>query len=379
MDISNTKSKLINLYLGVMKFNHWTIFLLTLFLGITGIIGCTALSIPELMEKMDFAFAVAEIDGGPASKRMIVRVLRGQMWELHYVAGVIMYILFFFGYFVSAYRASLKKNPFVFLFLIVLTILFITGLIRHYRGELEFTRESDRFIRDGSKTIHHYASWSFLILLIGHTIHIIYSDLTKYKNIISHSFKCKKFMFHTLLALLVIPGVMQPPLFAAQPTDTSVLVITKYIKDYESDKNFKEAMEYYSGKKGFIMVEKEFPACPYDACKSNNDKVEQVEKEDGSRLYKIKIHDWISAKKEFDQSIEKYKNPISAEYNLFMLLERINYKDKVYDAYLLADMKKSLNIDTPEEYKKEVAKLSRELNNSKKKIEEFNKSNKNSD
>jgi hypothetical protein len=142
----------------------------------------------------------------------------------------------------------------------------------------------------------------------------------------------------------------------ADSVATIKIAIAKDIEKQKEDKNFQEAIKYYTGSKGFRIVEKEFPTCPYDACKLSNDRVEQIDQEDGTRLYKIKIHDWKSAKKYFDKSIEETKSSISAEYALFILLERMNYKDKIYDRYLMKDIEDGLGIKTQEEYDKEVAK-----------------------
>ena len=134
------------------------------------------------------------------------------------------------------------------------------------------------------------------------------------------------------------------------------ITIADDLKKQKDDQNFQEAIKFYTGEKGFRIVEKEFPTCPYDACKLSNDRVEQIDQEDGSRKYKIKMHDWKSAKAYFDKSIQETNSSLSAEYSLFILLERMNYKDKYYDEYLLRDLKEALDIKTQAEYNKEVAK-----------------------
>ena len=133
------------------------------------------------------------------------------------------------------------------------------------------------------------------------------------------------------------------------------LVIIKQIDKLKEDKLYKEAMEYYSGKKGFTMEERAFPNCPYDACEKSNDVVQTVEK-NGQRVYNIKIHDFKSAKALFDESIATSKNPLSAEKNIIMISERINYKSKRYEDYLLEHVKTSLGIDGVDAINKEVQK-----------------------
>lgn len=134
------------------------------------------------------------------------------------------------------------------------------------------------------------------------------------------------------------------------------ITIAEDLNKQKNDQNFQEAIKFYTGEKGFRIVEKEFPTCPYDACKLSNDRVEQIDQEDGSRKYKIKMHDWKSAKAYFDKSIQETNSSLSAEYSLFILLERMNYKDKYYDEYLMRDLKEALDIKTQAEYNKEIAK-----------------------
>lgn len=145
---------------------------------------------------------------------------------------------------------------------------------------------------------------------------------------------------------------------------TIKITIANDLSKQKNDQNFQEAIQYYTGEKGFKVVEKEFPTCPYDACKLSNERVEQIDQEDGSRKYKIKIHDWKSAKELFDKSIAETNSSLSAEYNLFILLERMNYKDKVYSEYLLQDLQSSLGIATQVEYDKEIAKYLPMINSS---------------
>jgi len=172
---------------------------------------------------------------------------------------------------------------------------------------------------------------------------------------IKHNFQ-KGLEMKSKIFIFMASVILVSSLGFAQNAATIKITIANDLKKEKSDKNFQEAIKYYTGEKGFRIVEKEFPTCPYDACKLSNTRVEQIDQADGSRLYKIKIHDWKSAKKYFDKSIAETKSSISAEYNLFILLERMNYKDKIYDRYLMKDIEDGLGIKTQKEYDQEVAK-----------------------
>ncbi len=161
---------------------------------------------------------------------------------------------------------------------------------------------------------------------------------------------------NTFFKMIALASMVCTTSIYANSATSIKITIASDLNKQKDDENFKEAIKFYTGEKGFRIVEKEFPTCPYDACKLSNDRVEQIDQEDGSRKYKIKIHDWRSAKNYFEQSVNSTKSSLSAEYILFMLLERMNYKDKVYDEYLMKDINEALGIKTQAEYNKEVAK-----------------------
>ena len=161
---------------------------------------------------------------------------------------------------------------------------------------------------------------------------------------------------NTFFKMIVLALMMLITSSHANSATNIKITIANDLNKQKNDENFKEAIKFYTGEKGFRIVEKEFPTCPYDACKLSNDRVEQIDQEDGSRKYKIKIHDWRSAKQYFEQSVSSTNSALSAEYILFMLLERMNYKDKIYDEFLMKDIKEALDINTQSDYNKEIAK-----------------------
>lgn len=161
---------------------------------------------------------------------------------------------------------------------------------------------------------------------------------------------------NTFFKTIVLASMVCTTSVYANSATSIKITIANDLNKQKDDENFKEAIKFYTGEKGFRIVEKEFPTCPYDACKLSNDRVKQIDQEDGSRKYKIKIHDWRSAKNYFEQSVNSTKSSLSAEYILFMLLERMNYKDKFYDEFLMKDIKEALDINSQADYNKEIAK-----------------------
>lgn len=349
----NIKMNLLN---WVLKFNHWSLVLMAIFLGITGWLGCTAFSVPHLMhETADFIFREAEIDAGNGAKFIFSRVIRGELFQYHFIVGVVMYAAMVVGIVLGFTKRGIKKNPLTILFLISMTLLLISGWFRYYRGTIPFMEIG--YYRGLYRNIHHYSAWALLWTSVIHIIHMIYLNATKYRNIISRMFESGGFMLKVFLGFLILSTMSSSyVLQAAESVATIKVKIAEDLDKQSSDQNFKEAMKFYTGEKGFRIVEKEFPICPYDACKLSNERVEQIDRDDGSRLYKIKIHDWKSAKNFFDKSMAENNSSISAEYSLFILLERMNYKDKVYDEYLMKDINDALGIKTQEDYDKEIAK-----------------------
>jgi len=178
----------------LLKLNHWSIFLMIVFLGVTGWLGCTAFGVPHLMKDvMDFAFPVAEIDAGPAARFILSRVIRGQMYQYHFLIGVIMYSAFIIGVTINFKIKGLKKNPMTILFFITLTLSIVSGYMRYYRGTIPLMEIGH--YRGLFRTIHHYSAWAILWTIIFHIGHMIYlSTKEKYKMIIANMFSSGKFM-----------------------------------------------------------------------------------------------------------------------------------------------------------------------------------------
>lgn len=187
----------------ILKLNHWAIFMMAIFLGVTGWLGCTAFSVPNLMKDvMDFAFPIAEIDAGAGARFILSRVIRGQMYQYHFLVGVIMYAAMIVGFVLGFTKKGITKNPITILFLISMTLLLISGWFRYYRGTLPIMEIG--YYRGLFRNIHHYSAWALLWTSIAHIVHMVYLNATKYQNIISHMFKSGPFILKTLLCIMFI-------------------------------------------------------------------------------------------------------------------------------------------------------------------------------
>lgn len=342
--------KTINVY---MKTSHWLALILVLFLAITGIAGCTVFHYSTLIPNLEFAYGVNEIQSGRASQVFIARIIRGLMWDWHFYAGCALTILTIIGSLFSFRNYSFKKNPFMVVFLLLVIVLFITGWIRYYRGELSFTTEQDKTWRNLARAIHHYGAYAMGLSSLLHVVHMIVLNSKKYKGIISNMFTSSNFMLRSISFFLTCSIVLA---VSATSAYSETIVISKRIKKpLENDIVYKKGMEYYSGEKGFVIEQRTFPNCPYDACDQPTDDVSFTMKE-GVKYYNIKIHNFKKAKEFFDASVEKTKNPLAAEKNIIMITERINYKDKIFDEYLLKHVEESLGINGQEAISNEIRK-----------------------
>lgn len=350
-------TKYINIF---TKSNHWLIAILTIILGITGAIAAGIYDYDVLIPNLEYAYGVNEIASGKASQVFIAKLVRLMLFEYHYQIGIAFATLVCIGFFLRMYRGGYRfmKNPAPFVFLFLTLILLITGILRFYRGEIEFLSEAHKYVRNVPRHIHHYTAWILLLASIFHIAHMISINAKKINTLISDMFTSKSLHLGFLAVIttsLIISATTLSPLYAEEVKDLPLLIVSKPPTRIKEDKNYKEAMEYYSGKKGFVHEKRTFPNCPYDACEKSTDVVQSFE-ENGERYYNIKIHDFKSAKALFDKSIVETKNPLSAERNIIMVMERLNYKSKHYEEYLLDHVKTSLGIDGTEAIKKEVQK-----------------------
>lgn len=192
-----------------LKFNHWALVLMAIFLCITGWLGCTAFSVPHLMhDTADFVFREAEIVAGNGAKFIFSRVVRGELYQYHFLIGIIMYAAMVIGVALAYTKNGIKKNPITILFLISMTLLLISGWFRYYRGTIPFMEVG--YYRGLYRNIHHYSAWALLWTCVIHIIHMIYLNATKYRNIISRMFESGGFtlkMFAGVFLLTLIGGI----------------------------------------------------------------------------------------------------------------------------------------------------------------------------
>lgn len=213
-DIKKTATILKTNWLNwLLKCNHWALVLMAIFLGVTGWLGCTAFSVPHLMhDTADFVFREAEIVAGNGAKFIFSRVVRGELYQYHFLVGIIMYAAMVIGVVLGFTKKGLTKNPITILFLISMTLLLISGWFRYYRGTIPFMEVG--YYRGLYRNIHHYSAWALLWTSVIHIIHMIYLNATKYRNIISRMFESGGFTLKMLAGISLLTLYTNMPLHA---------------------------------------------------------------------------------------------------------------------------------------------------------------------
>lgn len=204
-----------------LKINHWALVLMAIFLGVTGWLGCTSFSVPHLMhDTADFIFREAEIEAGNGAKFILSRVIRGEMFQYHFIVGVVMYAAMVIGIALGFTKNGIKKNPITILFLIVMTLLLVSGWFRYYRGTLPFMEQG--YYRGLYRNIHHYAAWALLWTSVIHIIHMIYLNASrKYRHIISRVFGRGPFVLKSFIGFTLLLISFNTPAYA-DPYETLV-------------------------------------------------------------------------------------------------------------------------------------------------------------
>ncbi|AHJ13127.1 cytochrome b family protein [Sulfurospirillum multivorans DSM 12446] len=196
-----------------LKLNHWALLLMAIFLGVTGWLGCTSFSVPHLMhDTAEFIFNEAEIVAGNGAKFILSRVIRGELYQYHFLVGIVMYAAMVIGVVLAFTKNGIKKNPITILFLISMTLLLVSGWFRYYRGTIPFMEVG--YYRGLYRNIHHYSAWALLWTSVIHIIHMIYLNATKYRNIISRMFESGGFTLKMITGLSLLTLSAGMPLYA---------------------------------------------------------------------------------------------------------------------------------------------------------------------
>ena len=150
-------------YQIINKLSHTTLLILISITIITAIINTTLFSKPNLMEVISYSLTVAEIELEPTDTLFIARVIRQQLWEVHFYIGAALFLIstfLFVRYFINHRKNQTIKKSLIFNFNVLLCMA-ILGIILFYRKEMDIPLEVISYIRDA-----HWIGIFFLALSI---------------------------------------------------------------------------------------------------------------------------------------------------------------------------------------------------------------------
>lgn len=154
----------------IIKILHSFLLIFTGVLIITALVNITIFSKPNLMDVIEYAMNVSDIDIGPIDSLFIARVIRQQLWEIHFYIGSVVSILTFAIMILLLSRQALNHKSIIYNAISV-SFLFFTGIVMHYRDKLSISTDSFEVL----KTMHWVSISIFAIAIVFHLYEIIKS------------------------------------------------------------------------------------------------------------------------------------------------------------------------------------------------------------
>lgn len=340
------------------KIVHWMLFLTFLVIAYTCIMNTTFFSKEEIMSTFDFSFPILDIyDLGAADKLFIARIERRLGWVWHFWAGVIAFVLVLSLFIHNLKNKEMKMSKGKITLYGFSLIMFLSGLPLYIRTFINIPQK----YQDIARFIHHYSAFIVGAIIIAHIIMVVYKENKNGTSKISNMLKFNS----SALSIILL-------------TSSLLLVGTTKLSADEKIDHYKIGMAFLKGDKGATIKTQVMPNCPYDFCKNGDimkKKMGVEDKLDGTNIVKIKEVDLKKALYFFEKSAFEDNNKDGLDRALKILLGELDYKDKVFDPYLIKSLKKNLDI-TPDEYKiivKNVLNKAEELKGcySKYKLAEF--------
>jgi len=126
---------------------------------VTAIFNTTLLSKPNIIEIINYAMSLSDETMNPIDSLYVAKIIRQQLWEVHYLIGVCVTVLSIVLY--VYYKYSKVHNNSIFINLILIIYMFTTGFLLHYRQEFNYAYDYIGVIR-----YFHIAGIYFAIIII---------------------------------------------------------------------------------------------------------------------------------------------------------------------------------------------------------------------
>ena len=151
-----------------LKFIHIVLIISLTTTIVNGLINISLLSKHNIMRIIDYALSVINAEISPLDSIFIARLIRQQLWQVHFYSGVFSIILAMLVI-VLFYRYSslkIKKDMLISIRInvAILSVMAISGIFLFYRSELHLQANTVSLIRD----LHWCGIYTFIIAIIFH-------------------------------------------------------------------------------------------------------------------------------------------------------------------------------------------------------------------
>lgn len=174
----HTKTKqLKNLYLVIKTFKifHLLLLLLIIIVSVISFLNTTIFSKESLIEVVQYVSHTTESSISPVDSLYIARVIRQQLWEVHFYVGILvlvfaLVVLYYYQKCNVYKRKILQKSAYVNT--TVVSYMAVIGILLFYRDVLGLSSDSITLLRD----LHWFGIYLSLPILIAHLYLVFTKD-----------------------------------------------------------------------------------------------------------------------------------------------------------------------------------------------------------
>ena len=153
-----------NYSMKIIKVLHIFLIIILSSAILTAIFNTTLLSKSSIMDLISYALDTTGAEMSPVDSIFVARVIRQQLWQVHYYLGATLPFLLILFYWIRAKGVKFKATASVSINTYVIFYMSIIGTILYYRKPLELTLDSIDIFRE----LHWLGAYAIGISLICH-------------------------------------------------------------------------------------------------------------------------------------------------------------------------------------------------------------------
>jgi len=158
-------------YLKLRQFLHILFIISIGSVGLSSIVNSTIFSKEGLIDVIESSSSIANVEISPVDALFIARVIRQQLWEIHFYFGVssfLLSILILLIYKKQKAKKVLNSNISLCFMLASLLYLFTIGLLMFYRSDIHISTHVFELL----KNLHWIGIYIFLFAILFHLYNI---------------------------------------------------------------------------------------------------------------------------------------------------------------------------------------------------------------